>query len=157
MKNFTNIIKRYFHMVTNGVNNDFDMPKAMLETWFDMLVDYVEIEKAISYAVVHDMKNKMPTWNPFSERFKLWYRDKELGLLRLEEEMEVEVETDIEIDGKKDTVKSKQAKTAEKVMELYKWWIIRRRRLQDFKELTPAAEDDKMLRELIEIRTELYS
>lgn len=102
--------------------------QLMMHAMFQVLVDYIEIEKA-SCALWDDdrrkkYKEKMPWWRhlPYRLRFGQW-RSRELGLEYLEWEMSLKNEN--EWDDKLDPEYGKptrQARSACEQMELYLWW-----------------------------------
>lgn len=87
-----------------------DFADKMLTTCFEMLRDYIEIEKARSFCVLHPEHNKdRPRWwNQW------WWRRPDLGLKRLQEEAGYRLE---------DGSVSITAQTATELHELYNWWV----------------------------------
>lgn len=159
----------------NQVRDDDDTSARLLNTCFQMLVDFVEKEKAMEWAMVHRVTEEIPSnWRFFSWRFFPWYRNPESGVKRLEEE------TAITVDGENP---SRQSEMAMEILTLYRWWKdVRPLREDPFDKLKPVSgqgdvgkidletaenmeaeeqsqwdEDQEMFKRLVEVRGALWS
>lgn len=153
-----------------------DLSEVMLYVMFNILEDYVEVDKAVQLTIIDEEYNSQSPsfWQNTTERLggKQWRRPA-LGVYRLEQEQKIDLD-----DGKP----SEQAKLAKEVMDLYTWWKAREYRADpydaliekygstdlhnaDLKELERVEkqwdkwqkEDQKMVLRLIKIRPEMWS
>ena len=96
-----------------------DMDTRMLHGMFNMLVDFVEIEKAWRYVVFDKeeyKKCKHPWWSKSWTRFKA-FRDIDAGIAYLKWEMTLDSPTLSTFDRN-----PAQASVAQEIWELYHWW-----------------------------------
>jgi len=171
-------------MIKSRVNkklDSYDLSETMLYGCFEILEDYVEIDKAIllsytdsEYKHMKPKSNFLGNFGWFLEEFgpEGWFdpgvsfqRRPSMGIIRLN------IESNVKLDNGKD---SKQAKLAKEILNLYYWWQDRKYRESSFEKSTQEdmivefeeiekeeekflKEDQKMLLRLIKIRPELWS
>ena len=109
-----------YHVIQTGLKPGYaDCDARMLNGMFNMLVDFVEIEKAWKHVVFskeEQAKRKHPWWSLGWTRFKA-FRDPAAGLDHLRWEMSLD---DPELP---DTERcDSQAHAAREISELYHWW-----------------------------------
>lgn len=139
--------------------NDYeDKGEKLFKLCFELLKDFVEIDKAYQYIILNDVQDQEPNNNIFSKYYHARWRNKNLGLKRLEEEMELPEGT-------------KQKEVAQEIYSLYTWYIhvyknrdyslvdkplpIDKKTGKLFADF--AKEDEKMLNRLIKIRTHMWA
>ena len=157
-----NHITMRYHMVNTGLKpNYYDTDIRMLHACFNLLVDFVEVEKAnMEIALVDGSEEKFGyRWY---HRF-LKFRSPEAGMAYLNWEI-----TLTEEDG---TGETSQAKAAKEVIALYNWWVhIRPTRADPYDgdaefnpkfsidlETQQLQEDEDMLIRLMKIRNNLWT
>lgn len=109
-----------YHLINTGLNPGYhDADERMLHGMFNLLVDFVEIEKAWMH-VVFDReereKRKYPWWSIGWTRFKS-FRDPEAGIDHLRWETTLD-----NPDLSQAERSSTQAQTARELLVLYYWW-----------------------------------
>lgn len=99
-----------------------DMDFRILHCLFDELVDHVEIERAYSNYRWSEEKSKgMRWWQVGRWRTRTW-RSAEAGLAHLEWELTLTDEEWLDADKKSEAKPTQQAKAAQEIIDLYKWW-----------------------------------
>ena len=118
-----------YHVINTGLPPGYaDCDTRMLHGMFNLLVDYIEVEKAWMNVVFNkDLrhKTKTPWWSIGWTRFKS-FRNVEAGLAYLNWEMTLD-NPNLDVNERSDS----QAKSAREQLALYKWW----------KEVRPARPD----------------
>ena len=118
-----------YHIINTRLKPGYsDADTRMLYGMFNLLVDFIEVDKAWMHVVFDNAeraKRKHPWWSRGWTRFKS-YRDPDAGLAHLAWEMTLG-DPDLPIEQRADT----QARDAREQLELYKWW----------KEIRPARPD----------------
>jgi len=113
------IFDRY-HIIKTGLKPGYsDCDTRMLHGMFNLLVDFVEVEKAWMHVVFdaeERKKRKHPWWSLGWTRFKA-FRDPQAGLAHLTWEATLDNPTLDEYQRS-----DQQAVTAREVLELYNWW-----------------------------------
>jgi len=109
-----------YNIIHTGLKAEYwDCDTRMLHGMFNMLVDFVEVEKAWMHVVFTDgnrEKYGYPWWSLGWTRFK-GYRCSEAGLDHLRWEMTLD-DPSLPIEERSDS----QARQAREIMELYNWW-----------------------------------
>lgn len=113
------IFDRY-HVINTGLKPGYaDMDTRMMHGLFNMLVEFVEVEKAHMQVVFDPAERKLrkhPWWSKGYTRFKS-FRDAEAGLAHLKWEMTLDG-ANLPLYDQSPT----QASAAREVWELYHWW-----------------------------------
>lgn len=138
-----------------------DTAYMLLDTAFNAMIRYVEVEKAMIWVVTHpEVKKQGPRWwNSW------WWHSADFGVKRLKEETAYKLSN-----GKE----AETARVAKELLELYDWWKNRRvtiemvhaqygsTNIDEIDKLLKAENDietknDEMFRRLAEIRKYLVS
>jgi len=125
-------ITQRWHVVKTGLKPGYhEISDRMLHANFNLLVDFVEIEKAwmqILWNNDEDEKKNFPWWSLNPTRFSS-FRNPQAGLKYLEWESKIVMDKDYS-KNKKDWGKpTSQAKAAMEIIKLYKWWKDRQNRI----------------------------
>lgn len=109
-----------YHIVDTGLKPDYyECDTLILHSSFNLLKDFVEVQKGWMYYWCHDDEIKL-SWKerfiPFYRR--LFYRRPDLGIKYLEWETTLDGE-----DRKPSDRNPDQAEKARKILELYRWWV----------------------------------
>ena len=111
-----------YHVINTGLKPGYaDCDKRMLHGMFNLLVDFIEVEKAWMHVVFDKderKRRKHPWWSLGWTRFKA-FRDPEAGLAHLAWEMSLD-SPDLDEYDRSDT----QAASAREQLALYQWWCI---------------------------------
>ena len=109
-----------YHVIPTGLAPGYaDCDTRMLHGMFNLLVDFVEVEKAWMHVVFNKearKERKHPWWSLGWTRFKA-FRDPEAGLAHLRWEMTLD-DPNLPMDERSDS----QAQCAREVYEIYDWW-----------------------------------
>lgn len=109
-----------YHLIHTGLKPGYqDCDTRLLHGMFNLLVDFVEIEKAWMHVVFDDeamKKYNHPWWSFGWTRFKA-FRDPQAGLAHLEWEMSLDSPNLSEYERS-----DNQAQTAREIAVLYDWW-----------------------------------
>lgn len=109
-----------YHVIKTGLRpNYYDADTRMLHGMFNLLVDFVEVEKAWMYVVFDEEARKkysVPWWSIGRLRFKS-FRSAEAGLAHLDWESTLDDPTLSSYEFSKS-----QAETAREILFLYDWW-----------------------------------
>lgn len=132
-----------YHILDTGLDAGYyDKDTLMLNVNFNLLKDFVEIEKAWMQHICTGTEYKM---HPILERIPFYkratFRSRELGLQYLAWEITLD-------DPSLDKYEScpEQAKTAREILELYKWWVDVRPSRVELEYDEPEDDDAPMLR-----------
>lgn len=129
-----------YHVLDTGLEPAYyDKDTLMLNVNFNLLKDFVEVEKAWMQHICNDTEYKM---NPILEHIPFYkratFRSRELGIQYLEWETTLD---DPSLD--KYERSPEQAKTAREILELYKWWVDVRPSRVEVEYDYPDNDDDK--------------
>jgi len=111
-----------YHVINTGLNPGYsDCDTRMLHGMFNMLVDFVEIERAwlhVAFSKEERKKRKHPWWCLGWTRFKA-FRDADAGIAHLKWEMTLDSPNLSPYDQS-----PSQASSAREIWELYHWWKV---------------------------------
>lgn len=129
-----------YHVVHTGLEPGYyELETKMLHANFQLLVDFVEIEKAWMQKGSNEREDNAPfrrllSYIPFRHVWRdLTFRSRELGLEHLHWEITLD---DPELDEHERS--DHQARTAREVLDLYLWW----KDIRPAREVIPMPEDE---------------
>lgn len=120
-----NRVTQRWHIVNTGLKPGYhEISTRMLHANFNLLVDFVEIEKAwmqVSWGNDKEEKKKFPWWSLNPTRFSS-FRNPKAGLKYLEWESGLVTDKAFTKNKKEWNKPTKQAKSAKEIITLYNWW-----------------------------------